>query len=173
MTDEDIIYMRRALCLAKIAADAGEVPVGAVVVCDGKIVGVGYNLRETAKNALRHAELSAIDMACRRLGGWRLHRCTLYVTLEPCVMCAGAIVNARIKRVVYGASDAKAGALGSVLDVRSYPLNHRPDVEKGVCEAECRALLEQFFTRLREKRGRSGRRQKDFGSAESDEKRDN
>jgi len=150
VTDEQ--YMNEAIRLAKIAAREGEVPVGAVVVCDGRIVSCGYNMRETAKNAIRHAELSAIERACRSLGGWRLHRCTLYVTLEPCVMCGGAIVNSRIKRVVYGASDAKAGAFGSVLNLNAYPLNHKPEIVKGVCEAECAALLSEFFASLREKR---------------------
>ena len=151
----DIHFMNEALRLARIAYDCGEVPVGALVVCDGKVVSCGYNMRETAKNALRHAELSAIEAACRKLGGWRLHRCTLYVTLEPCVMCGGAIVNSRIKRVVYGASDAKAGAFGSVLNLNSYPLNHKPEIVKGVCEAECAELLSGFFASLREKRRKS------------------
>ena len=127
---EDQVYMERALELAQMAAAIWEVPVGAVVVCDGQIVGEGYNRRESGKNALAHAELEAIDMACRRLGGWRLHRCDLYVTLEPCPMCAGAIVNARIRRVVYGASTPKRVALvrsaismpcRSTINQRSFP----------------------------------------------------
>lgn len=144
-------FMRRALELAERAWFLGEVPVGAVIVRDGTILAEGYNLRETAKNALRHAELDAIDAACRTLGGWRLPRCTLYVTLEPCPMCAGAIVNARIGRVVYGASDARTGALGSVLNLNFYPLNHKISLEKGVCEAECRALLQRFFAARRKR----------------------
>jgi len=154
---DDIYFMRKAIELAKIASDCGEVPVGAVVVCDGEIVSVGYNMRETAKNALRHAETTAIEAACRKLGGWRLHKCTLYVTLEPCVMCGGAIVNSRIRRVVYGAADSKAGAFGSVLNLNHYPLNHKPEIVKGVCADECAALLSGFFAQLRDKR-RSSRK---------------
>ena len=147
MTDED--YMREALALAKTAFEMGEVPVGAVAVWDGKIVGRGMNLRETDKNALRHAEISAIDEACRTLGGWRLWKCDLYVTLEPCPMCAGAIINARIPRVVYGASDRKCGAVNSVCSLFSMEFNHHPQVESGVREAECGALLTEFFRSLR------------------------
>ena len=156
----DIYFMKKAIELAKIAYDCGEVPVGAVVVLDGEIISVGYNMRETAKNALRHAETTAIDAACKRLGGWRLHKCTLYVTLEPCVMCGGAIVNSRIRRVVYGAADTKAGAFGSVLNLNHYPLNHKPEVVSGVCAQECGELLSEFFAFLRVKRKdekRSGR----------------
>ena len=144
--------MAEALRLASEAALAGEVPVGAVITCDGKIVGRGRNRREEAKNALCHAELEAIDNACRALGGWRLHRCTLYVTLEPCPMCAGAAVNARLKKVVYGAADPRGGAFGSLLDLRELPLNHRPEVEKGFREAECAGMLDEFFKNLRDKR---------------------
>jgi len=148
----DTRFMKRALELADIAASLGEVPVGAVAVCDGEIVGEGYNRREVDKNALAHAEIMAIDAACKRLGGWRLHKCELYVTLEPCTMCAGAIVNSRIKRVIIGARDAKAGAMGSVLNVNFYPLNHKPETVFGVCETEARQQLQSFFIRLREKR---------------------
>ena len=146
---EDSIYMREALALAKEAADAGEVPVGCVIVRNGEVVGRGRNRRETAKTALGHAEIEAIGEACKNLGGWRLWECTLYVTLEPCPMCAGAILNARIPRVVYGASDAKSGACGSVCDLFSMEFNHRPKVEKGVREEECAALLQEFFQDLR------------------------
>lgn len=149
-TDE--FYMDAALEQARQAAELGEVPVGAVVVWDGKIVGVGYNRRETDKNALAHAEISAIDMACKTLHGWRLHRATLYVTLEPCPMCAGAIINARIKRVVYGTSDPKAGAMGSVFGICDFPLNHKCELTVGVREEACRELIQSFFTALREKR---------------------
>ena len=148
MTDED--YMREALSLAKEAFSMGEVPVGAVAVWDGKIVGRGMNRRETDKNALRHAEIAAIDEACKNLGGWRLWKCDLYVTLEPCPMCAGAILNARVDRVVYGCKDARGGAMGSVLNLPSYPLGVRPKVESGLCEAECRAVLQRFFASKRE-----------------------
>lgn len=150
MTDEE--YMREALALAKKAFELGEVPVGAVAVWDGKIVGRGMNLRETDKNALRHAEITAIDEACKNLGGWRLWKCDLYVTLEPCPMCAGAIINSRIKRVIYGASDPKAGSCGSLTNLFEMPYNHKPEVVSGVLEEECSALLSEFFAKLREKR---------------------
>ena len=146
---DDLYYMDAALTLAREAADEGEVPVGCVVVCKGEIVGRGRNRRETRKTALGHAEIEAIDQACAALGGWRLWECTLYVTLEPCPMCAGAIVNARIPRVVYGASDSKCGACGSVCDLFSMAFNHHPQVEKGIREAECTQLLTQFFQDLR------------------------
>ncbi len=152
MMQSDEKFMRRALELASEAAKIGEVPVGALVVLDGEIIAEAYNRRECDKNALAHAELLAIDAACKRLGGWRLHKCDLYVTLEPCTMCAGAIVNSRIKRVVVGAKDAKAGAMGSVLNLNFYPLNHKPEMVFGVCEREASALLQEFFLRLREKR---------------------
>lgn len=142
-------YMRAALRLAQKAADEGEVPVGAVVVCDGKIVGRGRNRRETKKNALCHAELEAIQKACRKLGGWRLHRCDLYVTLEPCPMCAGAMVNARIKTVYYGARDPKAGSCGTLTDLFALPYNHRPQVVAGVLEQPCAQILRDFFAALR------------------------
>lgn len=145
----DEVFMKEALVLARQAADAGEVPVGCVIVRNGGIVGRGRNRREGDKSALAHAELEAIDDACRRLGGWRLWECTLYVTLEPCPMCAGAIVNARIPRVVYGASDAKCGAVQSVCSLFDMKFNHHPAVESGVLEAECAALLTEFFQKLR------------------------
>lgn len=142
-------FMLAALALAKEAFDAGEVPVGCVITRKGQIVGRGRNRREEAKNALAHAEIEAINDACARLGGWRLWECTLYVTLEPCPMCAGAIVNARIPRVVYGASDRKCGAVNSVCSLFSMEFNHHPQVESGVREAECGALLTEFFRSLR------------------------
>jgi len=145
----DNTYMLEALALAKEAAAEGEVPVGCVVVRDGKIVGRGRNRRETDKNALAHAEMEAINDACRNLGGWRLWECTLYVTLEPCPMCAGAILNARIKRVVFGASDKKYGAVNSVCSLFSMDFNHHPEVEAGVMEEESAALLQAFFQNLR------------------------
>ena len=146
---EDIFYMQQALLLAKEAADAGEVPVGCVIVRNGQIVGRGRNRRETDKTALAHAEVEAIADACRNLGGWRLWDCTMYVTLEPCPMCAGAIINARIPRVVCGAKDAKAGSCGSVCDLFSMDYNHHPTIEFGLCEAEATALLSDFFQNLR------------------------
>ncbi|MDD6263017.1 MAG: tRNA adenosine(34) deaminase TadA [Clostridiales bacterium] len=145
-------FMLAALKLARRAAGEGEVPVGCVVVKDGVIVGRGRNRRETGRSATAHAELRAIETACKRLGGWRLWECELYVTLEPCPMCAGAIVNSRIRRVVYGASDPKAGAAGSVLDLFSFPLNHRPEVVSGVMAEECSAELKKFFAGLRARR---------------------
>ena len=150
MTDEE--YMREALSLAEKAFELGEVPVGAVAVWEGKIVGRGMNLRETDKNALRHAEIMAIDEACKNLGGWRLWKCDLYVTLEPCPMCAGAIINSRVKRVIYGASDPKAGSCGSLTNLFEMPYNHKPEVVSGVLEEECSGILSEFFARLREKR---------------------
>ena len=143
--------MRLALQLADEAAAEGEVPVGAVVVHDGEVIGRGRNRREASKNALAHAELEAIDQACRTRGGWRLFDCDLYVTLEPCPMCTGAIINARLDRVFFGAYDPKAGSCGSVVDLPSLPYNHRPEIIGGVMEAECRDRLTNFFKSLREK----------------------
>ena len=147
---EDQYFMDQALALAAEAAAEGEVPVGCVSVRKGEIVGGGRNRRETAKTALGHAEIEAIGQACKNLGGWRLWECTLYVTLEPCPMCAGAIVNARIPRVVNWASDAKSGACGSVCDLFSMEFNHHPVVERGVRESESQALLTAFFQQLRQ-----------------------
>lgn len=146
-TDES--YMSLALELAREAARLGEVPVGAVAVWDGEVVGTGFNRRETGKNALAHAELEAIDAACRKLGGWRLHRCDLYVTLEPCPMCAGAIVNARIPRVYYGARDEAMGACGGVLNLFMERFPFRPALVGGILKDECRAVLADFFRTLR------------------------
>ena len=147
---EDRVFMEEALVLAKEAAAEGEVPVGCVIVRGDEIVGRGRNRRETQKTALGHAEIEAIADACKNLGGWRLWECTLYVTLEPCPMCAGAIINARIPRVVYGATDDKCGACGSVCDLFSMEFNHHPQVEKGVLEAESAVLLKEFFLDLRQ-----------------------
>ena len=146
---DDLYFMDQALELAREAAAEGEVPVGCVIVRGGEIVGRGRNRRETAKTALGHAEIEAIADANRNLGGWRLWDCTLYVTLEPCPMCAGAIVNARIPRVVFGASDNKCGACGSVCDLFNMDFNHHPTVEKGIREEEAAALMTEFFQNLR------------------------
>ena len=146
---EDIQFMQAALELAREAAAEGEVPVGCVIVRKGEIVGRGRNRREGDKSALAHAEIEAIGDACRKLGGWRLWECTLYVTLEPCPMCAGAIINARIPRVVYGAGDVKCGAVRSVCNMFSMEFNHHPEVESGILEAECAQLLTEFFKNLR------------------------
>lgn len=142
-------FMEQALALAREAAREGEVPVGCVVVRNGQVVGRGRNRRETGRSAVAHAEIEAIRQACENLGGWRLWECDLYVTLEPCPMCAGAIINARIRRVVYGARDAKSGACGSVCNLFSMAFNHHPQVEIGVRQAECQALLTDFFRTLR------------------------
>ncbi len=146
---DDLYFMDEALKLAAQAAAEGEVPVGCVIVRGNEIVGRGRNRREGDKSALAHAEIEAIDQACRQLGGWRLWECTLYVTLEPCPMCAGAIINARIPRVVYGASDQKCGAVGSVCSLFSMAFNHHPTVEAGIREAQCAQLLTDFFQKLR------------------------
>ena len=146
---EDRQFMEQALALAREAAQEGEVPVGCVIVRKGQVVATGRNRRETRKTALGHAEIEAIAGACKALGGWRLWECTLYVTLEPCPMCAGAIINARIPRVVYGARDEKCGACGSVCDLFAMEFNHRPTVEQGLLEAESRELLTEFFRNLR------------------------
>ncbi|MBQ7860154.1 MAG: nucleoside deaminase [Faecalibacterium sp.] len=148
----DLELMAAALAEAEKAAALGEVPVGAVIAKDGQIIAAAHNTRETEKNALHHAELLAIDRACKALGGWRLWQCELFVTLEPCPMCAGAIINSRLKRVVYGARDTKAGCCGSVTDLFALPFNHRPQIEQGLCAQQAQALLEQFFASLREKR---------------------
>ncbi len=145
------VYMKRALELAREAALEGEVPVGCVIVRNGEVVATGRNRRESNKTALGHAEIEAIGAACQALGGWRLWDCTLYVTLEPCPMCAGAIINARIPTVVFGASDDKCGACGSVCDLFSMDYNHHPQVIRGVCEEDTAALLTDFFKDLREK----------------------
>ena len=149
--NDDIRFMQLALELARAAADEGEVPVGAVVVRDGEVIGTGRNRREICKNALAHAELEAIDNACRHLGGWQLVGCTLYVTLEPCPMCAGAIINSRIERVVQGAMNPKAGSCGSLINLFDISYNHRPEVVSGICAEESSALLKSFFHSLRNK----------------------
>ena len=150
MTDFEL--MGAALEEARKAAALGEVPVGAVVAKDGEIVSAAHNTRETEKNSLHHAELLAIDAACKKLGGWRLWQCELFVTLEPCPMCSGAIINSRIKRVVYGAADVKAGCCGSVTDRFAQPCNHHPVIEKGLRADEAQQLLQEFFVSLRARR---------------------
>lgn len=149
MTDAE--YMKKALDLAALAARTGDIPVGALVVEDatGEILGEGYNKREAGAGACAHAEVMAIEAACKKRGSWRLSGCTLYVTLEPCTMCAGACVNSRIDRVVFALKDAKAGAFGSVLDLNSFPLNHKVTIISGVCEKESAYLLRSFFKERR------------------------
>lgn len=147
MTDE--MLMALAIEQAKAAAAEGEVPVGAVVAKNGEPVSFGRNRRESGRNALSHAEIEAIDLACKKLGGWRLWECDLYVTLEPCPMCAGAVINSRIRRLVYGAYDPKAGSCSSVINLFDLPYNHRPEVTGGFMREECSALLSDFFEKLR------------------------
>lgn len=148
-TEQDEYFMARAIALAKEAEAADEVPVGAVIVRDGKIIAEAYNTREGDKCATHHAELVAIERACAALGGWRLPGVTLYVTMEPCCMCGGAIVNARVPRVVYGAKDFRFGAFGSALDLAEIPLNHTPEVVGGVLGEECARILSDYFKKKR------------------------
>ena len=170
MMEKDIAFMKEALHLAEAARDAGEIPVGAVVVKNGEIIGRGQNRRETGGGASAHAEILAINEACEKLGGWRLTGCELYVTLEPCPMCAGAIVNARLDRVIFGASDAKMGALGGLFSLLDYPLGCKTVVAKGVLEDECKTLLDSFFTARREanlaEKNRSKRLGREFYAAD-------
>lgn len=141
----DEYWMQQALSLARDAAACGEVPVGAVVVRDGECIGRGHNRREQDHSAIAHAEILAIEEACRAVGGWRLTGATLYVTLEPCPMCAGAIINSRVDRVVFGSKDAAAGCCGSVINFNRYPFSHAFSLTEGVCEEECTAVLREFF----------------------------
>ncbi|MBR3995440.1 MAG: nucleoside deaminase [Clostridia bacterium] len=148
----DNYYMRAALRYAEKAAKEGEVPVGAVIVYEGHIISGGRNRRENGKNALYHAELEAINKACRKLGGWRLFDCDMYVTLEPCPMCSGAIINSRIRKVYIGAMDSKAGCFGSVTDMNTLGFNHKPEIEFGILKDECSLILKEFFAELRNKK---------------------
>ena len=141
--------MVRALELARLSAGEGEIPVGAVIVRDGEIVGEGRNLRESKKSALSHAEIEAIKEANRNLADWRLDDCEMYVTLEPCVMCTGAIINSRIKTLIFGAFDPKAGSIDSVINLCDYPYNHKPEIYGGICEDECLEVLKDFFKKIR------------------------
>ena len=150
MKNKDIEFMREAIVLAKEAESLGEIPVGALVVnSKSEIIARAYNLRETDKSATAHAEILAIEEACASLGAWRLNECTLYVTLEPCPMCAGALVNSRIERVVFGAYDMQAGCCGSVVNFNAYPFNHSFEITGGVLEKECREVLTEFFKKRR------------------------
>ncbi len=141
--------MLEALKQAKLAAELGEVPVGAVIVKDKEIIAVGKNERETKQNALSHAEIEAINMACKKMGSWRLDGCEMYVTLEPCPMCAGAIINSRIKTLIFGAYDSKMGSIDSVINLCDYPYNHKVEVYGGIMEDECLSVLKNFFKELR------------------------
>ena len=147
----DFDFMKFALDEAKKAEQLGEVPVGAVVVCNGEVISRAHNLRETNRMATAHAELLAVEEACRKLGTRRLSDCTLYVTLEPCPMCAGALVSARIGRIVFGAKDPRMGACGSLLDLFAYPLEARPEIVGGVLEEDCLGILRSFFEKKRKK----------------------
>ncbi len=163
MTEQEI-FMNRALELARQAFNEDEVPIGAVVVRNGEIVGEGYNKRDTQKNALLHAEAIAIYNACNKLGGWRLWECDLYVTVEPCPMCSGAIINSRIRNLYFGAKNPKAGACGSVINLFDYPFNHKPNITSGLLEEECSQIMTEFFLKLREKR----KAEKEMKTANSD-----
>lgn len=152
----DDLFMKEALKEANKAYEINEVPIGAVIVRNGEIVGRGYNQKETLKDATLHAEISAIRDACKNLGGWRLPGCTMYVTLEPCAMCAGALVNARVENLVVGTRDLKTGACGSVLNiVQMEKLNHQIDVQFGMLEEECTSLIKKFFSELRKQKNKN------------------
>jgi tRNA(adenine34) deaminase len=149
---EDEKYMKLAIKQAMKAKELGEVPIGCIIVYEGKIIGRGYNRRNTDKNTLSHAEITAINKASKKIGDWRLEDCTLYVTLEPCQMCAGAIVQARIPKVVIGCDNPKAGCAGSILNILNHPsFNHQVETVKGVLEEECSKMLKDFFTDLRKR----------------------
>ncbi len=147
--NDDNKFMKAALKEAEKAFAKGEVPIGAVIVKEGKIIAKGHNTRESKKNATHHAEIKAINKACKKLGGWRLCGCTIYVTLEPCVMCAGAIINSRIDMVIYGTKDERFGCCESVVNVFEMPFNHKPEIVSGVMQEECKNILQTFFKQLR------------------------
>ncbi len=142
-------FMKLAISEAKKAFDEGEVPVGAVIVKNGEVVAACHNEREQKQNALSHAEIEAINLACQKLGSWRLDECELYVTFEPCPMCTGAIINARIKTVIFGAYDSKMGAMDSVINLCDYPFNHKVEIYGGIMEDECKKILGDFFAEIR------------------------
>lgn len=142
-------FMHRAIELAALAGERGEIPVGAVIVKNGEIIAEGSNMREEKNSALSHAETEAIAAACKALGDWRLDGCTMYVTLEPCPMCTGAIINSRISTLVFGAYDLRAGCIDSVINLCDYPFESRPEIYGGICEDECKRLLSDFFKRIR------------------------
>ena len=142
-------FMEKALEQAEVAGSIDEIPIGCVIVEDNKIIASGYNRRENDQNALAHAEITAIKTACEKIGFWRLTECDLYVTLEPCPMCAGAIINSRIKRVIFGATDKKSGAFGSVINLNDYPFNHKPEIISGVLAEKSGFMLSEFFRELR------------------------
>lgn len=165
-------YMRAALKQARKAIELGEVPIGCVIVYEGRIIGRGYNRRNTDKSVLCHAEITAIKKACKKMGDWRLEDCTMYVTLEPCQMCAGAIVQSRIPRVVMGALSPKAGSAGTVINILENPdFNHQVELSKGILEKECSAILKEFFTELR-KRNKAEKEAKKIAQALAEESLD-
>lgn len=143
-------FMKLAILEAEKAAEKCEVPVGAVIVKNGEVIAVGHNLREEKQNALSHAEMEVINTACKKLGSWRLDDCEMYVTLEPCPMCTGAIINSRIKTVIFGAYDSKMGCMDSVINLCDYPFNHKVEIYGGIMEDECLSVLQNFFKNLRE-----------------------
>lgn len=147
--DNDKYFMGIAINEARIALSEGEVPIGACIVCDGNVVSKAHNTRESEKNAIRHAEITAIEYACNKLGGWRLNNCTMYVTLEPCLMCTGALANARIKRLVFAAKDSIGGACGSIINTSIYPSGLKCEITSGICEKEASELLSAFFASRR------------------------
>ncbi len=147
----DEFFMNEALNQARLAANILEVPIGAVIVRNQEIISYGYNKKETFKNSLHHAEIIAINEACKKLGTWRLCDCELFVTLEPCPMCAGAIINSRISRVIFGTEDLKSGACGSVLNLFDLSFNHRPKVTRGILREQCSSILSDFFKNLRKR----------------------
>ena len=149
--EEKIFFMKQALNEAKKAYSKKEVPIGAVIVKEGKIIARGYNLKETKKDTIKHAEIIAIEKASKKLNSWRLKDCDIYITLEPCPMCMGAIINSRIRKIYFGVNDLKAGACGSVIDLTKYKFNHIPEYENGIMEDECKDILQKFFKELREK----------------------
>ncbi len=166
MSDNNF-FMRKALELAQIAFEEDEVPIGAVVVRNGEIVGMGYNKRDSQKNAILHAETVAIYNACEKLGGWRLWECDLYVTVEPCPMCTGAIINSRIRNLYFGAKNPKAGACGSIINLFDYPFNHKPNITSGLLEEECSKIMTDFFLKVREKRKKE-KKEKMHGSVKTE-----
>ncbi len=149
--NSDEYFMKKAICEAKKSALEEEVPIGAIIVLNNEIISTGRNKREKSKNALHHAEIEAIFKACKELNQWRLIGCSLYVTLEPCPMCAGAIINSRIQRVIYGADDPKAGSCFSVINLFDLPYNHKPEITPNILKEECSDTLSNFFKQLRKK----------------------
>lgn len=153
MEDKDVAFMQEALSLAKKAKDLDEVPIGAVIVFNDKIIAKGYNQRNTKKNPLAHAEIQAIEEAAKVIGDWRLEGCSIYVTLEPCPMCAGAIVQARIDKIIFGTRNPKAGCGGSIINILDEPkFNHQVEIVEGICQEECSKILKDFFAKMRNKR---------------------